>query len=150
MAAGVARIQELVSRATAHPLASNLDGQPADGAMLLSGIATALYSQACRPTPREALKAAFRGDGTVLVELANALWERNASGPVHEPGRREDGGGLPGPAMAPPGAGAGRAVPLARGWFAAATQAGGQTGRLGEPPGWRPAALAQSVRATHS
>ena len=42
------------------------------------------------------------------------------------------------------------AVTRPRGWFAAATQAGGQTGRLGEPPGWRPAALAQSVRATHS
>jgi len=80
VASGVARIQELVSRATAHPLANNLDGQPAGGAMLLSGIATALYSQAYWPTLREALTAAFRGDGTVLVELANALWERNASG----------------------------------------------------------------------
>jgi hypothetical protein len=80
VAAGVARIQGLVSRATAHPLANNLDGQPANGAMLLNGIATALYSQAYWPTLREALTAAFGGDGTVLVSLANALWERNATG----------------------------------------------------------------------
>jgi pimeloyl-ACP methyl ester carboxylesterase len=80
VAAGVARIQGLVSRATAHPLANNLDRQPANGAMLLNGIATALYSQAYWPTLREALTAAFGGDGTVLVSLANALWERNAAG----------------------------------------------------------------------
>jgi pimeloyl-ACP methyl ester carboxylesterase len=80
VAAGVARIEGLVSRATAHPLVNNLDSQPANGAMLLNGIATALYSQAYWPTLREALTAAFGGDGTVLVSLANALWERNATG----------------------------------------------------------------------
>ena len=45
VAAGVARIEGLVSRATAHPLINNLDSQRADGAMVLNGIATALYSQ---------------------------------------------------------------------------------------------------------
>ena len=80
VAAGLARIQGLVSRATAHPLRNDLDSQPADGAMLLNGIATALYSQGYWPTLREALAAAFRGDGTVLVELANALYERSSSG----------------------------------------------------------------------
>ena len=78
--AGLARIQELISRATAHPLANNLSGQRADGALVLNGIATALYNQAYWPTLREALTSAFGGDATVLVELANALWERNASG----------------------------------------------------------------------
>ena len=80
VAAGLARIQGLVSRATVHPLRNDLDSQPADGAVLLNGIATALYSQGYWPTLREALTAAFRGDGTVLVELANALYERNSSG----------------------------------------------------------------------
>ena len=80
VAAGLARIQGLVSRATAHPLRNDLDSQPADGAMLLNGIATALYSQGYWPTLREALTSAFRGDGTVAVELANALYERNGSG----------------------------------------------------------------------
>jgi pimeloyl-ACP methyl ester carboxylesterase len=80
VAAGVARIRGLVSRARAHPLVNNAGRQPANGAMLLNGIATALYSQAYWPTLREALRAAFGGDGTVLVALANALWQRNASG----------------------------------------------------------------------
>lgn len=80
VAAGVTRIQGLVSRATAHPLVNNLSSQRADGALLLNGIATALYSQAYWPTLREALTSAFGGDATVLVELANALWERNGSG----------------------------------------------------------------------
>ena len=76
----MARIQALVSRATAHPLINNLSDQRADGALVLNGVATALYSQAYWPTLREALTSAFGGDGTVLVELANALWERNATG----------------------------------------------------------------------
>jgi pimeloyl-ACP methyl ester carboxylesterase len=80
VAAGVARIQALINRATAHPLVNNLSNQRADGALLLNGIATALYSQAYWPTLREALTSAFGGDATVLVELANALWERNATG----------------------------------------------------------------------
>jgi pimeloyl-ACP methyl ester carboxylesterase len=80
VAAGVARIQALVSRATAHPLINNLSNQRADGALVLNGIATALYSQAYWPTLREALTSALGGDATVLVELANALWERNATG----------------------------------------------------------------------
>ena len=80
VAAGLARIQGLISRAAAHPLINNLSSQRADGALVLNGIAAALYSQAYWPTLREALASAFRGDATVLVELANALWERNASG----------------------------------------------------------------------
>jgi pimeloyl-ACP methyl ester carboxylesterase len=78
--AGVARIQALLARAAAHPLANDLDAQPANGAMLLNGIATALYNQAYWGTLRSALAAAFVGNGTVLVELANALFERSSSG----------------------------------------------------------------------
>ncbi len=81
VSAGLAQIQTLVSRAASHPLANNLsDGQPADGAMLLNGIATALYSTTYWSTLRAGLQAAFAGDGTILVELANALYERNANG----------------------------------------------------------------------
>jgi pimeloyl-ACP methyl ester carboxylesterase len=80
VAAGLARIQSLLARATAHPLANDLDAQPANGAMLLNGIATALYNRAYWGTLRSALAAAFGGNGTVLVELANALFERSTSG----------------------------------------------------------------------
>jgi pimeloyl-ACP methyl ester carboxylesterase len=78
--AGLARIQSLLARATARPLANDLDAQPANGAMLLNGIATALYNRAYWGTLRSALAAAFGGNGTVLVELANALFERSSSG----------------------------------------------------------------------
>ncbi len=80
VAAGLARIQSLLARASVHPLRNDLDAQPANGAMLLNGIATALYNQAYWGTLRSALAAAFGGNGTVLVELANALFERSSSG----------------------------------------------------------------------
>jgi pimeloyl-ACP methyl ester carboxylesterase len=56
------------------------DGQVADGALLLNGIASGLYSKSFWPALRTGLADAFRGDGTVLVELANALMERSANG----------------------------------------------------------------------
>jgi pimeloyl-ACP methyl ester carboxylesterase len=81
VAAGIAKIQNLLNHATVTPLANDLgDGRPANGALLLEGIAAALYSQAYWPTLRTALADAFSGDGTVLLELADALLERNSSG----------------------------------------------------------------------
>jgi len=79
--AGVTRTQALITRANATPLASQLgDGQVADGAMLLNGIAAALYSTAYWPDLKIGLTGAFAGNGTVLVELANLLYERNPNG----------------------------------------------------------------------
>ncbi len=77
----VARVQGLIARAAAAPLADKLnDGQVADGAVLLTGVASALYSTAYWPDLRIGLTDAFAGDGTVIVELANLLWERNPNG----------------------------------------------------------------------
>jgi pimeloyl-ACP methyl ester carboxylesterase len=71
----------LITRANQHPLGSMLgDSQPVDGAMLLTGIASALYLRQEWPTLKDALSEAFSGDGTILVELANALMERNQNG----------------------------------------------------------------------
>ena len=79
--AAVARLQALIVRAYSVPLASKLgDGQVADGAMLLSGVAAALYSKSTWPDLKAGLAAAFAGDGTVLVQLANFLYERNPDG----------------------------------------------------------------------
>jgi pimeloyl-ACP methyl ester carboxylesterase len=81
VSAGIARVQALITKATAHPLRNDLgDGQTANGALLLSGIAAALYSKGYWPTLRSALQEAFGGDGTVLVELGNALYERSPAG----------------------------------------------------------------------
>jgi pimeloyl-ACP methyl ester carboxylesterase len=78
---GVARLQALITRATSHPLLSNLgDGRPADGALLLNGVVAALYDKAYWPTLRSALQGAFDGDGTILVELGNFLYGRGPGG----------------------------------------------------------------------
>jgi pimeloyl-ACP methyl ester carboxylesterase len=81
VSAGLARLQALITRATSHPLISNLgDGRPANGALLLNGVVSALYSRAAWPTLRSALQAAFTGDGTILVELGDLLYQRGPGG----------------------------------------------------------------------
>jgi pimeloyl-ACP methyl ester carboxylesterase len=81
VSSAVAKVQGLISRANSVPLANHLgDGQVADGAMLLNGVAAALYSKSFWPDLRTALAGAFTGDGTDLVDLANFLYERNPNG----------------------------------------------------------------------
>ncbi len=81
VAGAQARAEALITRANAVPLANHLgDGQVADGAMLLYGVADALYSRASWPILRTALADAFGGDGTGLVTLANQLYGRNPNG----------------------------------------------------------------------
>jgi pimeloyl-ACP methyl ester carboxylesterase len=77
----VTKVAGLLSAATAHPLTNLLgDGQPANGAMLQTGIAAALYERPEWPLLKSALSGAFGGDGTILVELADSLLERNPNG----------------------------------------------------------------------
>jgi pimeloyl-ACP methyl ester carboxylesterase len=79
--AGIARLQGLLDRATRTPLANDLgDGRPANGALLLEGVLAALYSKASWPTLRTALQNAFGGDGTLLIQLSDALLERGSGG----------------------------------------------------------------------
>jgi pimeloyl-ACP methyl ester carboxylesterase len=79
--AAVARLESLIVRANSAPLANKLgDGQLADGEMLLNGVAAALYSRSYWPDLKAGLTSGFAGDGTVLVQLANLLMERNPNG----------------------------------------------------------------------
>jgi pimeloyl-ACP methyl ester carboxylesterase len=81
VAGAEAKVEALITRANSAPLASRLDdGQVADGAMLLYGVADALYSRSSWPILKAALASAFTGDGTGLVELANQLYGRNPNG----------------------------------------------------------------------
>ena len=80
-AAGIAKLQGLLNRATRTPLANDLgDGRAADGALLLEGVVAALYSKSYWPTLRNALVQAFGGDGTLLIELADSLLQRSSNG----------------------------------------------------------------------
>jgi len=77
----VPEVQALLASATKSPLTNGLgDGQVADGALLLNGIASALYSKTYWPVLETGLQDAFAGNGTVLVELANLLMERSSNG----------------------------------------------------------------------
>ena len=81
VSSGIAKLQAMLNRAARTPLANDLgDGRPANAALLLEGVAAALYSQSYWPTLRTGLQNAFGGDGTVLIELADLLLERNSSG----------------------------------------------------------------------
>jgi pimeloyl-ACP methyl ester carboxylesterase len=74
------QVRSLLDRANRTPLRNKLDNQVATGALLLNGVAAALYSKSFWPVLRTGLTDAFSGDGTVLVELANVLMERSANG----------------------------------------------------------------------
>jgi pimeloyl-ACP methyl ester carboxylesterase len=81
VSAGIAKLQALLDHTVRTPLANDLgDGRPANAALLLEGVAAALYSTSYWPTLRTGLKDAFGGDGTTLIELADLLLERNSSG----------------------------------------------------------------------
>src|SRR5207237_3488845 len=71
----------LLNRATRTPLANDLgDGRPANGSLLVQGVVAALYAKAYWPVLTRALKSAFGGDGTLLIELADSLMQRNSNG----------------------------------------------------------------------
>ncbi|HUK68944.1 MAG TPA: alpha/beta hydrolase [Streptosporangiaceae bacterium] len=79
--AAVARLQALLNRAGQTPLANDLgDGRPGNEALVTAGVLSALYSKAYWPLLRTGLQDAIAGDGTVLIELADALMERKANG----------------------------------------------------------------------
>jgi pimeloyl-ACP methyl ester carboxylesterase len=76
------QVSGLIARGNGRPLASELPGgQPANGAMMLLGIAAALYSKSTWTLLKDGLSLALTsGDGSVLVELADSLTERNPDG----------------------------------------------------------------------
>jgi pimeloyl-ACP methyl ester carboxylesterase len=78
--AAIARVQSMLNQAAAKPLQSQVPGQQGKPALLLTGIASALYSKSFWPYLRLGLTGAFAGNGTVLVALADALLERDRSG----------------------------------------------------------------------
>jgi pimeloyl-ACP methyl ester carboxylesterase len=76
----IARVQSMINQAGAKPLQSQIPGQPGNSALLLAGVASALYSKSFWPYLRLGLTTAFQGNGSVLVALADALVERDRSG----------------------------------------------------------------------
>jgi pimeloyl-ACP methyl ester carboxylesterase len=79
--AGTAKLAALLNQADQTPLANDLgDGRPANEALVAGGVLAALYSKDYWPLLRQGLQDAFTGDGTLLIELSDALLERNRNG----------------------------------------------------------------------
>jgi pimeloyl-ACP methyl ester carboxylesterase len=78
--AGIGRLQGLLNRTTSKPLVSVIAGQPASAPLLLLGVAAALYTKSYWQYLRAGLTGAFAGNGSLLVELADLLVERNGAG----------------------------------------------------------------------
>jgi pimeloyl-ACP methyl ester carboxylesterase len=81
-ASAVPVVTSLLVKATDYPLSYTLrgDNQIADGSMLMGGITAALYSRQAWPVLASGLSQAEGGNGTVLLELANYLLERQPNG----------------------------------------------------------------------
>jgi pimeloyl-ACP methyl ester carboxylesterase len=80
VSAAIGRLQALLTRAGRNPLSSAISGQPGNEPMLLNGVAAALYSKSWWRYLRYGLTAAFSGDATLMVTLADALVERSPNG----------------------------------------------------------------------
>jgi len=78
--AAIGRIQAMLDQAARKPLRTQIAGQPGDSALLLNGVASALYTTSYWPYLRAGLAAAFAGNGTILVALGDLLVERDVSG----------------------------------------------------------------------
>ena len=78
---GMAQIRGLLDQATAEPLTTQTSDRKLTGALAFSGIALPLYDQQSWPYLTQGLKGAIRSDdGTVLLQLADLYYDRDASG----------------------------------------------------------------------
>ena len=77
--AGIAKIADLLQQLDATPLPGVGDRKLTEG-LAFYGIAVTLYDQSSWPTLSQALKAAFDGDGEILVRLADVYFDRDEDG----------------------------------------------------------------------
>ncbi|MGZ4476942.1 MAG: alpha/beta hydrolase [Nocardioides sp.] len=77
--AGLARIKALYDQISAHPL-PGIGGRELTAGSAFYGILTPLYSRESWIVLSQALKAAFAGDGSILLQLADFYTSRTATG----------------------------------------------------------------------
>ncbi|MET0931706.1 MAG: alpha/beta hydrolase [Aeromicrobium sp.] len=77
--AGVARIADLLAQLDVTPIKGDGDRELTEG-LAFYGIAVTLYDEETWPVLTQALTAAFDGDGSVLVALSDAYFERQDDG----------------------------------------------------------------------
>ncbi|MEV7973454.1 alpha/beta hydrolase [Cellulomonas sp. NPDC089187] len=77
---GLTQIRALLDQATATPLPTGTDGRTLTGALAFSGIALPLYDESSWSYLTMGLREALAGDGSVLLQLADLYYDRDASG----------------------------------------------------------------------
>lgn len=78
---GLTQVRRLLDRAKAAPLPTGDDDRPLTQSLAFTGIAVTLYSQTFWTYLTSALTAAIRnGDGSILLTLADAYYDRQANG----------------------------------------------------------------------
>ncbi|MVO83276.1 alpha/beta fold hydrolase [Streptomyces sp. p1417] len=78
--AGTKKIVDLLRRIDAEPLRTDTPGRKLSEALATTGITVTLYSKETWPALTDALAEAEKGNGTALLQLADAYNERDASG----------------------------------------------------------------------
>jgi pimeloyl-ACP methyl ester carboxylesterase len=78
--AGVTRLQRLMTDLDARPLTTQDPARPLTEGRGALGVASAMYDDRFWPVLRQGLQAAFGGDGTTLLLLADALTDRGPGG----------------------------------------------------------------------
>ncbi|MBT0767350.1 alpha/beta fold hydrolase [Kineosporia sp. J2-2] len=77
---GLAQLATLVDRADDNPLTTDDTNRPLTQALMLTGIAQALYAQQLWPLLTTGLTQATKGDGSGLLSLADTYLERSSNG----------------------------------------------------------------------
>nr|WP_236539236.1 alpha/beta hydrolase [Spiractinospora alimapuensis] len=78
----MAELEEFVAGTAEEPLENGLgDGREVNATWTELGLLSALYNEASWPVVRDALTAAYDGDGTELLRLADNLYGRSHDGP---------------------------------------------------------------------
>ncbi|QIB43705.1 alpha/beta hydrolase [Streptomyces aureoverticillatus] len=78
--AGTKKIVDLLRRIDAKPLRTDTPGRKLSESLATTGITVTLYSKQTWPALTNALEEAEKGNGTALLQLADAYNERDASG----------------------------------------------------------------------
>ena len=76
---GLNQVGTMVAKADSAPLKTD-DGRPLTQALMVTGIAQALYAEQLWPSLTIGLANALKGDGSGLLELADAYLERDSKG----------------------------------------------------------------------
>jgi pimeloyl-ACP methyl ester carboxylesterase len=78
--AGVTRIQQFLAEVEAEPLSTDLDGRRLEIGNAFYGLVAPLYQREAWAALSLALRAAFAGDGTTLLQFADLYTSRDADG----------------------------------------------------------------------